>query len=76
MKMKKLKPHEILSDENNTLCICPDTDCQWHGNCKDCMGLHRHHATIPHCLEFELNKKNICVGHINAVFKKSRGESV
>ena len=64
---KKLKPHEILADKNNVVCICPDTDCEWHGNCKDCMTLHRYHATIPNCLVFELkSKKEINVDHINA----------
>ena len=66
----KLKPHEILADKNNVACICPDTDCEWHGNCGDCIALHRYHATIPSCLEIELkNKKCINVDHINAIFK-------
>jgi len=69
---KKLTPHEILANKNNTACICPDTDCEWHGNCKDCMGLHRYHATIPSCLEIELkNKKEINVDYINAVFRNN-----
>jgi len=73
MSIKKLEPHEILADERNITCICPDTDCQWHGNCKDCIALHRYHATIPSCLEIELmNKKNIDVDHINAVFKHKK----
>ncbi|MCL2620349.1 MAG: DUF6485 family protein [Defluviitaleaceae bacterium] len=67
---KKLKPHEILADNNNLICICLDTDCEWHGNCKHCIALHRYHATIPSCLEIELkNKKEINVDRINAVFK-------
>ena len=66
----KLRPHEILADKSNVVCICPDTDCTWHGNCRDCIALHRYHATIPSCLETELkNKKCINVDHINAVFK-------
>jgi len=67
---KKLKPHEILADKDNTACICPDADCEWHGRCNDCIALHRYHATIPSCLEIELkNKKEINIDHINAVFK-------
>ena len=66
----KLRPHEILADKNNVVCICPDTNCEWHGNCKDCVALHRYHATIPSCLEIELKKKKeINIDHINAVFK-------
>ena len=55
---KKLKPHEILADKDNIVCICPDTDCEWHGNCTDCVALHRYHATIPNCLEIKLKKNN------------------
>ena len=53
----KLKPHEILAQKSNMICICPDTDCEWHGACKDCIALHRYHATIPNCLEIEIDKK-------------------
>lgn len=63
---KNLKPHEILANENNYACICPETDCEWHGNCTDCMVLHRYHATIPNCLEIQINKqKNIDIDFIN-----------
>ena len=71
----KLKPHEILADRNNLACICPDTDCEWHGNCKDCIALHRYHATIPNCLEIEIkNKKDIDVDYINENKSKSLHE--
>ncbi|MCL2286117.1 MAG: hypothetical protein FWC32_07080 [Firmicutes bacterium] len=67
---KKISPREILADINNITCICPDTHCEWHGNCRDCVALHRYHATIPACLEIEIKcKKQIDVDHINAVFK-------
>ena len=46
----KLKPLEILAIEDNLKCTCPDIECEWHGNCKDCVSLHRYHATIPNCL--------------------------
>ena len=36
----KLKPLEILAIDNNLQCTCPDIDCEWHGNCKDCIALH------------------------------------
>jgi len=62
----KLKPNEILADKNNLICICPEDDCEWHGNCKDCMALHRYHVTIPNCLEIEIKKqKGIGVDYIN-----------
>jgi len=62
----KQSPHEILANKDNLICTCPDLDCEWHGNCKDCMVLHRYHATIPNCLEIEIeNKKGIDVEYIN-----------
>ena len=56
---KKLKPREILADESNMICTCPDTDCEWHGNCKDCVALHRYHATVPDCLEIALANADV-----------------
>jgi len=54
----KLKPHEILAIDDNLKCTCPDVECEWHGNCKDCVSLHRYHATIPNCLEIALDGKD------------------
>ena len=63
---KQLSPYEILANKDNFICICSQTDCEWHGNCKDCIALHRYHATIPDCLEIEIeNKKGINVAYIN-----------
>jgi len=62
----KLQPREILVQPSNLACICPETDCEWHGNCRDCVALHRYHATLPNCLEIEIErKKGIDVGFIN-----------
>jgi len=52
---KKLKPKEILMHNDYIDCFCPDKDCEWHGKCKDCISLHRYHATIPECLKLEMN---------------------
>ena len=61
-----LKPNEILADKDNLTCICPEADCEWHGNCKDCMALHRYHATIPNCLEIMIErKKGLDINYIN-----------
>jgi len=68
MGSRELSPREILADKSNMACICPDTNCEWHGNCKDCMALHRYHATIPWCLEIEIERrKGISVEYINTV---------
>lgn len=58
---EKLTPFEILSVPDNLLCTCPDTECEWHGKCKDCIALHRYYATvgdckIPNCLKFYIEK--------------------
>ena len=64
--MNKLSPNEILSIEDNLICICPELDCEWHGICKDCIALHRYHATIPNCLGIEIEKqKGIKTDFIN-----------
>jgi len=58
---KKLKPSEILATPDNLICTCPDTDCEWHGNCRDCVALHRYYATvgdyrIPNCLKIDVER--------------------
>ena len=36
-------------------CPCPKTECYWHGNCRDCVRIHRMNAQhVPHCLQFIL----------------------
>ncbi|MCL2223066.1 MAG: hypothetical protein FWC20_11845, partial [Oscillospiraceae bacterium] len=61
-----LSPQEILANEENLICNCPDTKCKWHGICKDCLALHRYHATIPNCLEIEIERKiGVSVDFIN-----------
>jgi len=57
----KLKPSEILAIPSNLACTCPDTQCKWHGNCRDCVALHRYYATvgdymIPNCLKINGEK--------------------
>ena len=47
-----------VNDENNLKCKCPKVNCEWHGNCKKCVALHRYHANhIPNCLQFIINDK-------------------
>ena len=56
---KKLSPKEILANKNNLICNCPQKDCEWHGNCKECIALHRYHATIPECLDIVGDKGTV-----------------
>ena len=58
---EKLKPAEILAVPKNLVCTCPDIECKWHGNCRDCIALHRYYAAvgdckIPNCLKFYIEK--------------------
>ena len=52
----QLKPKEILADPANLLCPCEDHECRWHGNCKDCLALHRYYRTVPNCLAAETSE--------------------
>jgi len=59
----KLKPSEILAIPKNLSCTCSVTDCEWHGNCRDCVALHRYYATvgdymIPNCLKRNNEERN------------------
>ena len=34
-------------------CPCPKTKCYWHGNCRDCVRIHRMQGNhLPNCLQF------------------------
>ena len=47
-----LKNRELAADPSVTRCICPNTLCDWHGKCKECVALHRYHNDhIPVCLQ-------------------------
>ena len=53
-----LKNREMAADPEITKCTCPDTLCEWHGKCKECVALHRaknHH--LPVCLHHILEDK-------------------
>ena len=41
-----------MADPENLKCRCPDTLCEWHGKCKECVALHRIKNThLPACLQ-------------------------
>jgi len=41
-----------LAKELDYHCACPYTQCDWHGNCKVCVAMHRHKGDhIPACLQ-------------------------
>ena len=46
-----LRNRKLAADPENLKCICPDTLCEWHGKCKECVALHRVKKThLPACL--------------------------
>ena len=46
-----LKNRELAAEPNITKCTCPNTLCDWHGKCKECVALHRFHDDhVPICL--------------------------
>lgn len=48
----------LAADPAVTRCPCPNTLCDWHGDCKACVALHRHHGDhVPVCLQPILREK-------------------
>ncbi len=42
----------ILKNSENLKCTCPNTFCEWHGKCKECVALHRYYGNhIPTCMQ-------------------------
>ena len=53
-----LENRQLVSDPHFTKCTCANTLCDWHGKCKECVALHRHHNNhIPACLQPIINDK-------------------
>ena len=47
-----LENRRLAADPQVTKCTCPNTLCDWHGKCKECVALHRHHNDhTPVCLQ-------------------------
>lgn len=47
-----LENRKLASDPLITQCSCSNTLCDWHGKCKECVALHRHHKDhVPFCLQ-------------------------
>lgn len=48
----------LAADPAVTRCTCPNTLCDWHGKCKECVALHRYHGDhVPFCLQPILRDK-------------------
>lgn len=48
-----LENRRLAKDPRVTRCTCPNTLCDWHGKCRECVALHRYHKShVPFCLQF------------------------
>jgi len=53
-----LKNRELAANPEIIKCTCPNTLCDWHGKCKECVALHRYHNDhIPVCLQGIIDDK-------------------
>lgn len=47
-----LENRKLANEPKVTKCTCPNTLCDWHGKCKECVALHRYHNDhVPFCLQ-------------------------
>lgn len=60
----------VASDESRE-CSCPNTRCEFHGDCYNCVRIYRHFGEhVPRCLQFVLEKK---LGNISQTVEKEVG---
>ena len=53
-----LENRRLAADPKVTKCSCPNTLCDWHGKCKECVALHRYHDDhVPFCLQSIIGDK-------------------
>ena len=47
-----LQNRKLAADPAVSRCTCPNTLCDWHGKCRECVALHRYHNDhVPFCLQ-------------------------
>lgn len=48
----------MLASDAEAECSCPKTKCEWHGDCYNCIRIHRHFGDhVPNCLQFILKNQ-------------------
>jgi len=48
----------MLASQTDAKCTCPKTKCEWHGQCYECVRIHRHFGDhVPNCLQFMLQDR-------------------
>ena len=73
-----LDNRRLTADPQVTKCTCPNTLCDWHGKCIECVALHRHHNDhIPVCLQPIINDKlKALVGTAEMAATKKEGTPI
>jgi len=73
-----LKNRKLVANPEITKCSCPNTLCDWHGKCKECVALHRfHNDHIPVCLHPIIQDKlKDLVGVSEMTAKKKEGTPI
>lgn len=55
-----LENRRLVQDPEIVRCVCPNTLCDWHGKCKECIALHRYHGDhVPVCMQPIIRKKKV-----------------
>jgi hypothetical protein len=68
-----LRNRQLVKDPEVMRCVCPDTLCEWHGKCKECVALHRYKKDhIPHCLHPILNDKVKALAYALEMYAEKR----
>ncbi len=70
-----LENRRLAADPDVVRCTCPNTLCGWHGKCKECVALHRHHGDhVPACLQpIITGKLKALAGTVEMVAVKKEG---
>lgn len=59
-----LKNREVLNNPQNINCPCQKELCEWHGDCKKCVALHRYHSDhLPVCMTPIIKDKIVALAH-------------
>ncbi len=68
--IKKIR--EVVASDECRECSCPNTRCELHGNCYNCVRVYRHFGHhVPRCLQFVLDKK---IAAVSQIVEKEMGE--
>jgi hypothetical protein len=52
------KVRDVLKTDECATCSCPNTRCEWHGDCYNCIRIYRHFGhNVPSCLQPVIGKK-------------------